>query len=146
MMESDDRKLNGNFVWLFAAAAFGAALVAPKLIHGVTSVKAMAGVFGMVFAAFGVASTILARTGGLRAAAAFALAGLGHGIYWYVSVHSATSSDGAAMSAIGSSVGMVLTASFGAASIVGGVGGALFGLKVRRNLKKTVHALAQRSR
>ena len=140
---NDDRKLPANLVWLFAAAAVGAAIVAPRLVHGATSIKAMSGVFGIVFAAFGAASTLLARTGGLRAAAAFLLAGIGHTVYWYVTIHSANSGNTGVASALGAGVGMILIASFGFASIVGGIGGALFGLKVRRNLKKTAAVLAR---
>src|SRR5262249_46506465 len=109
MIDNDDRKLNGNFVWLFAAAALGAAIVAPKLVHGVTTVKAMSGIFGAIFAAFGIASTLLARTGGWRAAGAFLLAGAGHAIYWFVTVRSATSGSGEGVAALGTGVGMILT-------------------------------------
>jgi hypothetical protein len=144
-INDDDRKLPANLVWLFAAAAVGAAILAPKLIHGATSIKAMSGVIGVVFAAFGAASTLLARTGGLRAAGAFLLAGIGFTIYWYVSLHSRNSGNEGAVAAIGASVGMILVVAFGFASLVGGVGGALFGLKLRRNLKKTAAVLAQRS-
>ena len=144
-MATDDRKLDGNFVWLFAAAAVGAAIVAPKFVHGVTSIKAMAGVFGLVFAAFGAASTLLARTGGWRAAGAFLLAGIGHTVYWAITIHHANAGSEGVASALGAGIGMILVVSFGFASIVGGIGGALFGLKVRRNLKRTAAALASRS-
>ncbi len=142
---NDDRKLPANLVWLFAAAAVGAAIVAPKFIGHATSIKAMSGVFGVVFAAFGAASTLLARTGGWRAAGAFLLAGIGFTVYWYLKLHSACSGGTDVVSALGSGLGMILTVSFGFASIVGGIGGALFGLKVRRNFKKTAAVLAQRS-
>jgi hypothetical protein len=141
MIENDDRKLAANFVWLFAAVALGAAIVAPKLVHGVTTVKAMSGVFGAIFAAFGIASTLLARTGGWRAAGAFADAGVGHAVYWFMMVHSATADGGAGVAALGTGIGVILTLAFGAASIAGGIGGALFGLKIRRNLKRTQQAL-----
>ncbi len=145
MTDNDDRKLNANFVWLFAAAALGVAIVAPRFVHGVTSVKTMSGIFGAIFAAFGVASTLLARTGGWRAAGAFFVAGAGHAIYWFMMVRSATSGGGEGVAALGTGVGVILTAAFGAASIAGGVGGALFGLKARRNLKRTQQVLSQRS-
>jgi hypothetical protein len=41
-------------------------------------------------------------------------------------------------------VAVKLAMSFGGASIAGGIGGALFGLKARQNLKKTAAALATR--
>src|SRR5215467_6488164 len=77
-MDQDDRKLAGNFVWLFAAVALGAALalphVVPSLLGG--SIKSGAAAFGIVFAACGAASTLLSRTGTLRAVAAFLLVGV----------------------------------------------------------------------
>src|SRR5262249_10857109 len=125
-------------------AALGAAIVAPKLVHGVTTVKAMSGVFGAIFAAFGIASTLLARTGGWRAAGAFALAGIGQAVYWFMMVDSATSDCGEGGAALGAGIGASLTLAFGAASIAGGIGGALFGLKIRRNLKRTQQVLSRR--
>lgn len=107
------------------------------------SIKSGAATFGIVFAMCGAASTLLARTGTTRAVLAFLLVGLAHAIYWFVRVHSATDSGGAA-SALGTAVAVKLALSFGGASIAGGVGGALFGQKVRQNIKKTAAALATR--
>jgi hypothetical protein len=146
MIEQDDRKLPANFVWLFAAVALGAALalphVVPSLLGG--SIKSGAGAFGVVFAACGVASTLLARTGTLRAVGAFLLVGLAHAVIWFVRVHSASADTGGVANALGTTVAIKLAVSYGGASLVGGVGGALFGQKIRQNLKKTVAALATR--
>ena len=145
MIEQDDRKLAANFVWLFAAVALGAALALPHVVPSLMggSIKSGAATFGIVFAICGAASTLLARTGTTRAVLAFLLVGLAHAIYWFVRVHSATDSGGAA-SALGTAVAVKLMLSFGGASIAGGVGGALFGQKVRQNIKKTAAALATR--
>jgi uncharacterized PurR-regulated membrane protein YhhQ (DUF165 family) len=146
MNDQDDRKLDANFVFLFAAVALGAALalphVAPSLLGH--SIKSGAGVFGVIFAAGGVAATLLARTSTGRAVGAFLLVGLAHTVYWYVKIHSASSESGGAANALGTAVAIKLALSFGGASIVGGVGGALFGQKVRQNIKKTAAALASR--
>jgi hypothetical protein len=147
MIEQDDRKLDANFVWLFAAVALGVALalphVVPKLMGG--SIKSGAATFGIVFAICGGASTLLSRTGTARAVLAFLLVGLAHAIYWYVRVHSASTEAGASVAnALGAMVAVKLALSFGGASIAGGIGGALFGQKVRQNIKKTAAALATR--
>ena len=146
MNDQDDRKLDANFVFLFAAVALGAALalphVAPSLLGH--SIKSGAGVFGVIFAACGVAATLLARTGTGRAVGAFLVVGLAHLVYWYVKIHSASSDSGGAANALGTAVAVKLAISFGGASIAGGVGGALFGQKVRQNIKKTAAALASR--
>jgi hypothetical protein len=147
MTDQDDRKLAPNFVLLFAAVALGAALalphVAPSLLGH--SIKSGAGVFGIVFAACAVAGTLLARTGTWRAVGAFLLVGVVHTVYWYVKIHSAAAeSGGSAANALGTAVAIKLAMSFGGASIAGGVGGALFGQKIRQNLKKTVAALNTR--
>ena len=145
MIEQDDRKLAANFVWLFAAVALGAALALPHVVPSLLghSIKSGAATFGIVFAMCGAASTLLARTGTTRAVLAFLLVGLAHAIYWFLRVHSATDSGGAA-SALGTAVAVKLALSFGGASIAGGVGGALFGQKVRQNIRKTAAALATR--
>jgi len=147
MNELDDRKLDGNFVWLFAAVALGAALALPHIVPSLMggSIKSGAATFGIVFAVCGAASTLLARTGTTRAVLAFLLVGLAHAIYWYVRVHSASTEAGAsAMNALGTALAIKLAVSFGGASIAGGIGGALFGQKVRQNIKKTAAALATR--
>ena len=146
MIDQDDRKLAANFVLLFAAVALGAALalphVAPHLMGG--SIKSAAAAFGVVFAACGVAGTLLARTGMARAVGAFLLVGLVHAVIWFVRIHSAGAESGGAANALGTAVAIKLAISFGGASIVGGVGGALFGQKVRQNIKKTAAALSTR--
>jgi len=147
MNDQDDRKLDANFVWLFAAVALGAAIalphVAPSLLGG--SFKSGAATFGIIFAVCGGAATLLARTGTARAVLAFLLAGVAHLIIWYVRVHSATTEAGASVAnALGTAVAIKFALSYGGASIAGGIGGALFGLKVRHNIKKTAAALATR--
>lgn len=146
MIEQDDRKLAANFVWLFAAVALGAALAVPHVVPSLMggSIKAGAGVFAVVFGACGLASTLLARTGTLRAVGAFLLVGLAHLVIWFVRVHSAGAAAGGVANALGTVVAIKLAISYGGASIVGGVGGALFGQKVRQNIKKTAAALATR--
>ena len=147
MTEQDDRKLDANFVWLFAAVALGAAIalphVVPSLLGG--SIKSGAATFGIIFAVCGGAATLLARTGTARAVLAFLLAGVAHLVIWYVRVHSSAHEDGAtALNALGTAVAIKLAVSYGGASIAGGIGGALFGQKVRHNIKKTAAALATR--
>ena len=146
MIDQDDRKLDGNFVWLFAAVALGVALALPQVAPSLmgSSIKSGAAVFGVVFAACGVAGTLLARTGMLRAVGAFLLVGLAHTIIWFVRVHSSGAAAGGVANALGTVVAIKLAISYGGASIVGGVGGALFGQKVRQNIKKTAAALATR--
>lgn len=146
-MEQDDRKLDANFVWLFAAAALGVALalphVVPSLLGG--SIKSGATAFGIVFAVCGGAGTLLARTGTARAVIAFLLVGAAHLIIWYVRVHSAAAdAGGTAANTLGTAVAIKLAVSYGGASIAGGIAGALFGQKVRHNIKKTATALATR--
>jgi hypothetical protein len=147
MIEQDDRKLAANFVWLFAAVALGAALALPHVVPSLMggSIKSGAATFGIVFAICGVGSTLLSRTGTARAVLAFLLVGLAHAIFWFVRVHSAgAESGGGVANALGTAVAIKLAVSFGGASIAGGVGGALFGQKVRQNIKKTAAALATR--
>lgn len=138
----DDRKLPANTVWLFALAALGVAIVLPKIVHLSGSVKTVAGIFALVYAAIGAASTIFARTGGLRAAGAFALSGVAHGAYWLIMMKKAA---GAGAGTGTNTLIMTFTVVFALASVVGGIGGTLFGLKVRRNIAKTAQVLAQRS-
>ena len=146
MIDQDDRKLAANFILLFAIVALGAALtlphVAPKLMGH--SIKSGATVFGIVFAACGLAGTLLARTGTWRAVGAFALVGIVHTVIWFVRVHSAGAESGGVANALGTAVAIKLAISFGGASLAGGIGGALFGLKARQNIKKTAAALATR--
>jgi hypothetical protein len=147
MIDQDDRQLAANFILLFALVALGAALalphVAPKLLGH--SIKSGATVYGLVFAACGLAGTLLARTGTWRAVGAFLLVGIAHTVIWFVRVHSAgAESGGGVANALGTMVAVKLALSFGGASVAGGIGGALFGLKARQNLKKTAAALATR--
>lgn len=142
---ADDRKLAANFVWVFAAAALGVAIVLPKIMHFSTTLKGMSAIFALTFAALGAASTLLARAGGLRAASAFTVAGLAHAVYWFITIKKASAGASGVAAGLGAGLLVTLTVAFGVASIVGGIGGTLFGLKVRRNLAKTARVLAQRS-
>jgi hypothetical protein len=146
MIEQDDRKLAANFVWLFAAVALGAALALPHVVPSLMggSIKSGAATFGIVFAMCGAGSTLLSRTGTARAVLAFLLVGLAHAIYWFVRVHSAGAESGGVANALGTALAIKLALSFGGASIIGGIGGAVFGQKVRQNIKKTAAALATR--
>jgi hypothetical protein len=146
MIEQDDRKLAANYVWLFAAVALGAALALPHVVPSLMggSIKSGAAAFGIVFAACGAGGTLLARTGSLRAVCAFLLVGLAHTVIWFVRVHSSADNSGALANALSTTVAIKLAMSYGGASIVGGIGGALFGQKVRVNIKKTAAALATR--
>jgi hypothetical protein len=136
-MTIDDRKLAPNLVWLFALAALGVAIVIPKVVH-VHTIKSGCILYALSFAVPAVAATLLTRAGTWLAATAFALAGVAHTVYWFVTARAHAGTGGVAMGLV-----TTFTAVFGLASIVGGVGGALFGQKVRRNLARTSAALSR---
>lgn len=131
-MNLDDRKLAPHFVWLFALAAVGVALAVTKLVPSPLGPKAWVGIYAGVYGVTAAAGTFLTRTGLVRALGAFAIAAFGLGIFHYISIarHMASAGD------VGSAFGTVFALLFLGAAMVGAVGGALFGLKLRKNLAR----------
>jgi vacuolar-type H+-ATPase subunit I/STV1 len=129
-MSNLNGKLAPAFVWLFALATVGVALLVTKLIPGPISPKAMAAVYFVIFGAFATAGMFLTRAGVGASIGAFALAGASLGIFYYVVI--AGSAPG---SSLGQGLGLIFGVAFGVDAFAAGVAGTLFGAKLRKNLR-----------
>jgi hypothetical protein len=126
---------NGKFgphsVWLFALVTLGVVLATTKLIPGPISPKAMGAIYFALFGAGATAATFLTRAGVLHTMGAFALAGLGLGVFYYLII--ARQAPG---SSLGTALGLVFAVAFAVDALAAGIAGTLFGLKLRRNLPR----------
>ncbi|MBX3158850.1 MAG: hypothetical protein KF773_22985 [Deltaproteobacteria bacterium] len=125
-----DRKLSPNLVWLFAAGTLILAILVTKLMTSPLSPKVWGAIYFALFGAGAAASTFLTRAGALRAIGAFALGGVGLGVFYFVSIRSHMEGAGA----FGTGTAIVFMIAFAIDAIVAGIAGSLFGLKVRKGL------------
>jgi hypothetical protein len=127
-------KFGPNTIWLVALFTLGAALGLTKLVPAITgpiTPKAMAAVY---FAVFGTGATVgmfLSRASALRSIGAFALAGVGLGIFYFVVVGRTFAAAG---SGIAAGMGIIFAVAFAVDALAAGIAGTLFGLKLRRGL------------
>jgi len=142
---SNESKLGPNAVWLFALATLGLAIAVTYVLPHVTTAitpKAMAGVYFAVFGAGATAAVFLSRASVWRSVGAFALAGSGIGIFYYLAIirpmaAAATegfgSGVGSAGATIGGLVGLFYGVGFAIDALAAGIAGSLFGAKLRNN-------------
>jgi hypothetical protein len=140
---SNDSKLAPNAVWLFAFATLGLAIAVTYVLPHVTTAitpKAMAGVYFAVFGAGATAAVFLSRASVWRSVGAFALAGSGIGIFYYLAIIrplAAAASEGfgstgaSAGATIGGLVGLFYGVGFAIDALAAGIAGSLFGAKLR---------------
>jgi hypothetical protein len=127
-----NNKLSPNFAWLFAAATLGVAILTTKLMPSAQTPKVWGAIYFALFGAGATAATFLTRAGALRAIGAFALAGIGLGLFYFVEIRSHVGSAGG----LGTGMATVFMIAFAADAIAAGVAGSLFGLKLRTGLAK----------
>lgn len=130
-------RLGPNTVFVFALVTLGVAIGVTKLIPhvaGPLAPKAMAAVYFALFCAGAALAALFSRAGAIRTIAAFALGGVGLGIFHYLSIarHMA-----AAGGTIATSTGIVFAVMFTFAAIGAGIAGTIFGLKFRNGLAST---------
>ncbi|HEV7556389.1 MAG TPA: hypothetical protein VGO00_13070 [Kofleriaceae bacterium] len=140
---SNESKLGPNAVWLFALATLGLAIAVTYVLPHVTTAitpKAMAGVYFAVFGAGATAAVFLSRASVWRSVGAFAVAGSGIGIFYYLAIIrplAAAASEGfgstasSAGATIGGVIGLVYGVGFAIDALAAGIAGSLFGAKLR---------------
>ena len=148
---SNESKLGPNAVWLFSLASLGLAIAVTYVlphITGAISPKAMAGVYFAVFGAGATAAVFLSRASVWRSVGAFAVGGLGLGIFYYVAIVRAAqaaaegfgSGGSAAAAGIGAMAGIVFGVGFAVDALFAGIAGSLFGAKLRNGLPQGLAA------
>lgn len=128
-MDLDTRKLAPNFVWLFALAALGIAILVKNVVPTPLTPKMWAGLFAVIYGLAGATSVLTTRTNALRAVGAFALAALGLGVFTYVSIIRYGGGG-----TLGTSLGVIFSVVHTVASFGGSMGGVMFGLKARKGM------------
>ncbi|MBX3274773.1 MAG: hypothetical protein KF729_31200 [Sandaracinaceae bacterium] len=132
-------KLSAHWVWLFALAAVVVGVGAAYATAGLGSKVSSAVYFG-VFLTSGFAATALTKAKALLSLSAFLLASLLSAASYYVvtmqAVAETTSALGAAEAggALGAAIGIFVAVITFFVSAAGGVGGALAGLRARKQL------------
>jgi hypothetical protein len=128
---STSQKLAPNLAFLFALATLGVVIAVTYAIPHITgplSPKIIGGIYFALFGAGATAATVLTSAGLLRIIAAFALAGLGLGAFYYAVI--ASNIGGTA----GATMGVVFAAAFTVDALAAGIAGAMFGAKLRKGL------------
>lgn len=133
-------KFGANAAWLFGLVTLVLAIAATYLvprIAGAVSPKAMAAVYTVIFGAGATGAAVLTRASVFGVLGPFAVASLGLGVFYYVTVARAAAAafdgtlGGAAASAIGGVSGTVFAIAFILVGIAGALAGALFGRRLR---------------
>ena len=127
-----DRKLAPNFVWLFATATLLAAIVVTKLTPTALSPKAWGAIYFALYAIGSASAVYLTRSGAFRSILAFALAGAGLGVFYFLTIRSHMASAGA----LGTGTAMVFMIVFTVDALAAGIAGSLFALKFRKGLAR----------
>ncbi|MEO8704125.1 MAG: hypothetical protein ABI867_29000 [Kofleriaceae bacterium] len=128
-MSNLNGKLAPGFVWLFALATVGVALLVTKLIPGPITPKAMAAIYFAIFGVFAAGGMFMTRASALASIGAYALAAASLGIFYYVII--AGSAPG---SSLGTGLGLIFGIGFAVDAFVAGIAGTFAGLKMRKNL------------
>jgi hypothetical protein len=133
-MNLDPRKLASHTTWLFALGTLLVAIAATKLAPSSFGPKVWAAIYFALFGAGAAASVFFTRSSTLLAIAAFALAGLGLGAFYFVTIRSHMAGAGS----FGTGTAIVFTVVFAVDAVAAGIAGALFGRKLRQGLGSAV--------
>jgi hypothetical protein len=132
-------KLGAGYVWLFALGAVLVGAASGYVTAGMDA-KIAQGIFLAIFAGAGFASTVLTKAKALVSVGAFLVASAGSAVayYWMAAqaMAEATGALGAAEAGgvLGAAVGLFVAVITFVVSATGGVGGALAGLRLRKQL------------
>lgn len=134
-MQNLNGKLSPNLIWLFALGTLGVVIAVTKLMPGPVTPKTMAAIYFALFGAGATAGTFLTRASVVASIGSFALAGLGLGAFYYVTI-----AGMAPGSSLGTGLGLVFAVAFAVDALAAGIAGTLFGIKLRKNVRPAVMA------
>lgn len=131
-------KLGPNAVFVFSLVTLGVVIGVTKLmphVAGPITPKAMAAVYFALFGAGAALAALFSRAGAIRTIGAFALGGIGLGVFHYLSIARHMEAAGATIAA---GTGLVFAVMFAFAALGAGIAGTLFGLKFRKGLARPI--------
>jgi hypothetical protein len=132
-----DRKLPPHLVWLFALVAVGGGL-AISYVTAPMGLKVSAIAFAVFFGAVACAAAFLTRATAAQAIVPFVVASLGIGAIYFVVTRKVITETadafgaGGAVDGFGSATAIVVAAIVLCDALVASIGGAIFGLKLRK--------------
>ncbi|MBA2544875.1 MAG: hypothetical protein H0V17_34855 [Deltaproteobacteria bacterium] len=137
---SNEDKLGTKMIWLFGLVTLAVAIIVTYLIPrivGPLPLKAMAGVYGVVFGAGAAAAAFMTRANVWAVIGSSAVTSLGLAIFYYIVVGRAAASVTASLggsgaaSTVGMMSGMIFAVVVFFIGLAASVAGALFGRKLR---------------